>query len=59
MALTCMLFAGLTFLVACGSSNSPSGGGSPGTPAGAYTITVTGVPNGASKVPVTTPLTVQ
>jgi len=34
-----MLFAGMVFQVACGSS---SGGGSRGTPAGTYTITITG-----------------
>jgi len=39
-----MLFAGLVFLGACGggSSSSGGGGGHPGTPAGTYTITVTG-----------------
>jgi trimeric autotransporter adhesin len=42
-ALACVLFAGLAFQVACGgSSNSGGGGGSKGTPAGTYTITVTG-----------------
>jgi probable HAF family extracellular repeat protein len=57
--LASMLFGGLAFLVACGSSNSPSGGGKPGTPPGPYTITVTGVPNGAPTVSITTTLTVQ
>jgi hypothetical protein len=38
-----MLFAGLGFQVACGSSSSNGGGGgSSGTPAGTYSITVTG-----------------
>jgi len=37
-ALACLLFADLAFLVACGSSSG-------GTPAGTYTITVTGVSN--------------
>jgi hypothetical protein len=38
-----MLFTGLVFQIACGgSSNSTGGGGSKGTPAGTYTITVTG-----------------
>ena len=38
--LTCLLFTGLVFVVACGGGNH--GGGSGGTPAGTYTITVTG-----------------
>lgn len=49
MVLACMLFAGLAFLVACGSSKS-TGGGSPGTPAGTYAITVTGTGNGVPQV---------
>jgi hypothetical protein len=57
--LACMLFAGLASLVSCGGSSMSNGGGSPGTPPGSYTITVTGVPNGAPTVSVTTPLTVQ
>jgi probable HAF family extracellular repeat protein len=57
VVLTCMLFAGLAFLVACGSSSKSSG--SPGTPAQTYTITVTGIPNGAPTVSTTTPVTVQ
>ena len=45
--LGCLLFSGLIFLAACGSSSSGGGGGGgggghPGTPAGTYTITVTG-----------------
>lgn len=41
--LACTLFAGLAFLVACGGgSNVSNGGGNPGTPAGTYTISVTG-----------------
>jgi hypothetical protein len=40
-ALIGMLFAGLIFQIACGGS-SHSSGGNPGTPAGPYTITVTG-----------------
>ena len=42
-ALACMLFASLIFQVACGGgSSSGSGGGHGGTPAGRYTITITG-----------------
>lgn len=41
--LGCLLFSGLIFLGACGGSSSGGGGGGhPGTPAGTYTITVTG-----------------
>ena len=53
-----MLFAGLVFQIACGSSSSS---GSKGTPPGAYTITVTGTYSTGSLVH-TTPnlnLTVQ
>jgi uncharacterized repeat protein (TIGR03803 family) len=41
VVLTCMLFTGLVFQIACGG-NSNGTRGSKGTPAGAYTITVTG-----------------
>jgi hypothetical protein len=39
-----LVFSGLVFLVACGGSSSSGGGGGghPGTPAGTYTVTVTG-----------------
>jgi len=39
-----VLFSGLIFLFACGGSSSSGGGGGgqPGTPAGTYTVTVTG-----------------
>ncbi len=57
--LACMLFAGLVFLVACGGSSMSNGGGSPGTPAGLYTITVNGTSNGIPPNSVTTKLTVQ
>lgn len=42
--LGCLLFSGLIFMAACGGSSSSGGGGTtvPGTPAGAYTVTVTG-----------------
>lgn len=39
--LGCLLFSGLIFLAACGGGSS-GGGGHAGTPAGAYTVTVTG-----------------
>jgi hypothetical protein len=40
----CLIFSGLIFLGACGGGSSSGGGttGHPGTPAGSYTITVTG-----------------
>jgi len=38
--LGCMLFAGVISMAACGGTSS-GGGGHPGTPAGAYTVTVT------------------
>jgi hypothetical protein len=40
VALTCALFAGMIFQVACGGSSSSPG--SSGTPVGTYTIAVTG-----------------
>ncbi len=45
--LGCILFSGLMILPACGGGNSSGGGGGgggghPGTPAGVYTVTVTG-----------------
>ena len=42
-----MVLAGLLVMPACGGSSTPTGGGgNPGTPAGAYTITVTGTSSG-------------
>jgi hypothetical protein len=41
--LGCLLFSTLIILPACGGSGSGGGGGGhPGTPAGTYTVTVTG-----------------
>ena len=43
--LGCLLFSTLIILPACGGSSSSGGGGGgghPGTPAGIYTVTVTG-----------------
>jgi uncharacterized repeat protein (TIGR03803 family) len=56
--LGCTLFAGVVFQVACGGNSS--GGGSRGTPAGTYTITVSGVDStGTLKHSANTALTVQ
>lgn len=54
-----MLFAGMVFHVACGSTSG--GGGSRGTPAGTYTITVTGTYSSGAALVHSTPtmLTVQ
>jgi hypothetical protein len=56
-ALICMLFSGLVFQIACGSSSNSTGGGSKGTPAGMYTITVTGTYSTGSLVHTTPPTT--
>jgi uncharacterized repeat protein (TIGR03803 family) len=51
---TCLLIAfGLTFVAACGGGS----GGSSGTPAGTYTITVTGTSQSSGIAPQTTQLT--
>lgn len=47
MLLGCVLFAGVVFQVACGGGGS-SGGGNSGTPAGTYTITLTGTSSAAT-----------
>jgi hypothetical protein len=45
--LVCIVLSGLVFLASCSGGNSqPGGGGNAGTPAGTYTITVTGTATG-------------
>jgi len=43
-----MVLAGFLLMPACGGSSSTGGGGNTGTPAGTYTITVTGNGGGAT-----------
>jgi hypothetical protein len=59
--LICLVISGLVFMVACGggSSNNGGGGGGGGTPAGTYTITVSGTATGATTQTQTLTLTVQ
>jgi Divergent InlB B-repeat domain/Beta-propeller repeat len=50
--LICLVLSGLVFMVACGGGSTTStgtGGGGSGTPAGKYTITVTGTANGVTE----------
>jgi hypothetical protein len=55
----CLMFSGLIFLEACGGSSSSGGGsGHPGTAAGSYTVTVTGISDSLTHTATTT-LTVQ
>lgn len=56
--LGCLLFSTLIILPACGGSGSTGGGGHPGTPAGTYTVTVTGT-SGSRTHPTTVSLIVQ
>jgi hypothetical protein len=54
-----LLLSALLLMPACGgsSSNSGGGGGSAGTPAGSYTVTVSGTSNGATQIGVSPALT--
>ncbi len=58
LMLLCIMFSGLIVLPACGGgSGGGGGGGQPGTPAGTYTITITGQ-DASGAAPSNTPPTV-
>jgi len=61
IVLVSLMFLGLLFLAACGGGNSGSGGGGSGggTPAGTYTISISGAAGSTMAKPVTLMLTVQ
>jgi len=44
--LVCLMLSGFVFLAACSSGSHGGGGGGSGTPAGNYTVTVTGTATG-------------
>jgi lipopolysaccharide export LptBFGC system permease protein LptF len=44
--LVCMVLSGLVFLASCSGGGSQGSSGNAGTPAGSYTITVTGTATG-------------
>jgi hypothetical protein len=50
MLLGCLLLAALAFQPGCGGGSSAGGGGTPGTPAGAYTITLSGTSGSGGSV---------
>jgi uncharacterized repeat protein (TIGR03803 family) len=60
LLLGCVLLAGLTFQTACGGGSTITDGGSPVTPAGTYTVTITGTDTSRSlQHSTTTTVTVQ
>ena len=60
MVLASLMISGLLFLAACGGGNSGGGGGSGGgTPAGTYTISISGAAGSTVAKPVTVMLIVQ
>jgi hypothetical protein len=54
-----LALSGLVFLVGCGGGSTSGGGGGGGTPAGSYTITVTGTASGLTQTAKPLTLTVQ
>jgi hypothetical protein len=61
LLLLCLALSGLVFMVACGGGSTSGGGtgGGGGTPAGSYTITVTGTASGLTQTAKPLTLTVQ